>query len=32
MGELRNAYIIFVGKPQGKKPLDKMYTGMIVYY
>jgi hypothetical protein len=27
MGEMRNEYIIFVGKPEGKRPLGRIWRG-----
>jgi hypothetical protein len=27
MGKKRNAYRIFVGKPEGKKPLGRLFVG-----
>jgi hypothetical protein len=32
MGEKRNAYKILVGKPEGKRPLDLVIDGRIVFY
>jgi hypothetical protein len=31
MGEMRNAYNILVGKPEGKRPLGKTYAWMGYY-